>query len=53
VAFQAGYLPLFEEHYRGHIKESTCSFNDRDGTGSGPDLWLFFFCMQKIPLAFT
>jgi len=26
----------FEEHYKGHIQESTCTFNDRDCKGSGP-----------------
>ncbi|MDH4216722.1 MAG: hypothetical protein OEV23_07520 [Gallionella sp.] len=26
----------FKEHYQGHIQENTCTFNDRDGSGSGP-----------------
>jgi len=26
----------FEEHYKGHIHENSCTFNDRDGKGSGP-----------------
>lgn len=26
----------FEEHYKGHIQDNTCSFKDRHGRGSGP-----------------
>jgi hypothetical protein len=26
----------FEEHYKGHIREDSCSFDDRDGKGCGP-----------------
>ena len=26
----------FEEHYKGHIQENTCTFSDRDCKGSGP-----------------
>ena len=34
--FKPDLCRSLEEHYQGHIKESTCTFNDRDGTGSGP-----------------
>ena len=27
----------FEAHYKGHIQGNTCSFNDRDCKGSGPE----------------
>lgn len=34
--FKPDICRSFEEHYKGHIQENTCTFNDRDCTGSGP-----------------
>ena len=34
--FKPDICRSFEEHYKGHIQESGCSFEDRDGKGSGP-----------------
>jgi len=34
--FKPDICRSFEEHYKGHIQDSTCSFNDRDCRGSGP-----------------
>lgn len=34
--FKPDICRSFEERYKGHIRENSCSFDDRDGTGSGP-----------------
>ncbi|MDE2309649.1 MAG: hypothetical protein KGL01_02335 [Betaproteobacteria bacterium] len=34
--FKPDICRSFEEHYKGHIQDNTCSFKDRDGKGSGP-----------------
>ena len=34
--FKPDICRSFEEHYKGHIQENTCTFNDRDCKGSGP-----------------
>lgn len=34
--FKPDICRSFEEHYKGHIRENSCSFDDRDGKGSGP-----------------
>ena len=34
--FKPDLCRSFEEHYQGHIREDSCSFNDRDCKGSGP-----------------
>jgi hypothetical protein len=34
--FKPDICRSFEEHYKGHIQNSTCSFNDRNNKGSGP-----------------
>ena len=34
--FKPDICHAFEEHYKGHIQDNTCSFNDRDGKGRGP-----------------
>lgn len=34
--FKPDMCRAFEEHYKGHIQEHSCSFNDRDCKGSGP-----------------
>ncbi len=34
--FKPDICRSFEEHYKGHIQENTCSFNDRDCKSSGP-----------------
>lgn len=34
--FKPDICRSLEQHYKGHIQEYTCSFNDRDCQGSGP-----------------
>ena len=34
--FKPDLCHAFEEHYKGHIQGSTCSFNDRNCAASGP-----------------
>lgn len=34
--FRPDLCRAFEDHYKGHIQDGTCSFKDRDGEGSGP-----------------
>lgn len=34
--FKPDLCRSFEEHYKGHIQDNTCSFKDRDNEGSGP-----------------
>src|SRR3989338_8956316 len=34
--FKPDLCRSFEEHYKGHIRDNTCTFKDRDGKGSGP-----------------
>lgn len=34
--FKPDICRAFEDHYQGHIQDNSCSFNDRDGKGSGP-----------------
>lgn len=34
--FRPNICRAFEDHYKGHIQEDTCSFKDRDRQGSGP-----------------
>lgn len=34
--FKPDICRSFEEHYKGHIREDSCSFDDRDCKGSGP-----------------
>ncbi|OGS96867.1 MAG: hypothetical protein A3H31_06225 [Gallionellales bacterium RIFCSPLOWO2_02_FULL_57_47] len=34
--FKPDICRSFEEHYKGHIQENTCTFNDRECKGSGP-----------------
>jgi len=34
--FRPDICRAFEDHYKGHIHDDTCSFNDRDCKGSGP-----------------
>lgn len=34
--FKPDICRAFEDHYKGHIHADTCSFDDRDGQGSGP-----------------
>ena len=34
--FKPDICRSFEEHYKGHIQDNICSFNDRDCKGSGP-----------------
>ena len=34
--FKPDICRSFEEHYKGHIQENGCTFNDRDHKGSGP-----------------
>lgn len=34
--FKPDICHSFEKHYKGHIKENTCTFKDRDCKGRGP-----------------
>ncbi len=34
--FRPDICKAFEEHYKGHIKDGWCTFEDRDGKCSGP-----------------
>lgn len=34
--FKPDICRAFEEHYKGHIQDKTCSFKDRDRHGIGP-----------------
>jgi hypothetical protein len=34
--FKPDLCRSFEEHYKGHIRGNTCSFEDRDCKGTGP-----------------
>lgn len=34
--FKPDICRSFEQHYKGHIRESSCTFDDRDCKGSGP-----------------
>lgn len=34
--FRPDICRSFEQYYKGHIQEKTCTFSDRDGSGSGP-----------------
>lgn len=34
--FKPDICRAFEEHYKGHIQDKTCSFKDRDRRGIGP-----------------
>lgn len=34
--FKPDICRAFEDHYEGHIRPDSCSFDDRDGKGSGP-----------------
>jgi len=34
--FKPDLCRSFEEHYKGHIQDNTCTFKDRDGKGCGP-----------------